>query len=90
MKNFFFLFVLGCYSLGINAQNNSDKEPFLTKLFSKETIKNVQVKTFGGSISVSGVNSSDARIEVYVQKNNFRFNSLSKEEIKKNSMKSMS
>ena len=83
MKKFFFVFALACYSLGINAQNNSDKEPFLTKPLQKETIKNVQVTTSGGSISVSGVNSSEARIEVYVQQNNSRLNTLSKEEIQK-------
>ena len=83
MKKYFFLFVLSCNSLGINAQNNQDKEPYSTKPLSKETIKNVEVKTSGGSISVSGVNAAGARIEVYVEQNNFRFSALSKEEIKK-------
>lgn len=83
MKKYFFLFALAGYSVAINAQNNQDKEPYSTKSLSKETIKNVQVKTSGGSISVSGVNSSEARIEVYVQQNNYRFNSLTKDEIQK-------
>jgi len=83
MKKIIFLFMLVCYSLCIHAQNNSDKEPYLTKSLSKETIKDVQVKTSGGSISVSGVNSSEARIEVYVQLNNYKSNPLSKEEIQK-------
>ena len=83
MKKIIFLFVLGSYSLCIHAQNNSDKEPYLTKSLSKETIKDVQVKTLGGSISVSGVNSSEAKIEVYVQPNNYKSNPLSKAEIQK-------
>ena len=83
MKKYFFLFVLGCYSLGINAHNNQDKEPYSTRSLSKENIKKVEVRTSGGSISVSGVNSSEARIEVYVQQNNYRVNSVTKDEIQK-------
>ena len=62
------------------AQFNSNKEPLIVKSLANETIKNVQVKTSGGSIAVSGVSAGDARIEVYVSPNNNR-NNLTKEEI---------
>ena len=83
MKKYFFVFALACYSLEMNAQNNQDKEPYSTKSLAKESIKNVQVKTSGGSISVSGGNSSEARIEMYVQQNNYKSNPMTKEEIQK-------
>lgn len=70
----FFLFFIGAYC----AMAQTDKEPYLVKSLSKEAIKEVEAKTSGGSISVTG--ASDARIEVYVSANNDR--TLSKEEIK--------
>ncbi len=82
MKKYFFLLLLTGYSAILNAQN-SDKEPYLTKVLSKENIKTVMVQTLGGNISVTGGSSSEARIEVFVDANNIRDNFLSKEEIKK-------
>ena len=81
MKRYFFFlsFVLSGFIL--NAQNQYEKEPFLTKSLTSETVKNVEVQTSGGSISVAGV-SSNPRIEVYVSPNNSRDN-LSKDEIQK-------
>lgn len=58
----------------------TEKTPYLTKSLSGESVKNVQVETSGGSISVAG-GASDARIEVYVTPNNGKDN-LSKEEIR--------
>ena len=52
----------------------------MTKSLSNESVKNVEVTTSGGSISVSGVNASDARIEVFISSNNGK-NDLSKTEI---------
>jgi len=77
----YFLFLLILQTGLVNAQSNSEKEPYLTKSLTSESIKNVEAQTSGGSISVSGV-SSNTRIEVYVSPGNGKDN-LSKDEIKK-------
>lgn len=61
------------------AKAQTDKEPYLVKQLSNESIREVEARTSGGSISVSG-GTSNARIEVYVTGNNGK--ALSKEEIK--------
>src|ERR1700745_955582 len=58
----------------------SSKDLYLTKSLSGEAIQNVEASTVGGSISVSGGNSADARIVVYVRDN--RDATLTKEEMK--------
>ncbi|MBA4053997.1 MAG: hypothetical protein C0490_04730 [Marivirga sp.] len=68
-------------SIAVQAQFDADKDPYLTKSLSAESIKDVYARTSGGGITVSGGSSTDARIEVYVQPNNNR-GDLSKEEIK--------
>ena len=60
-----------------------DKDPYLSKSLANETVKRVTAETSGGSVSVIGVNTSEARIEVYVTPSNGNANSLSKEEIQK-------
>jgi hypothetical protein len=80
MKKYFLLFLLSALQLSIMAQFNSEKEPLMTKPLSNESIKDVEVQTSGGSISVTGVAASEARIEVYVSPNNNR-NNLSKADI---------
>jgi hypothetical protein len=80
MKKYFLFFLLAALQLSLMAQFKSDKEPLITKSLSNESVKNVEVQTSGGSISVSGVAASEARIEVYVSPNNNK-NDLSKEEI---------
>ncbi len=73
------LFGLG---LTVNAQIKAGQEPYLTKSFGNEAIKNVEVKTSGGGIAVTGGNNTDARVEVYVNRNNNRSGeNLTKEEI---------
>ena len=79
MKKYFLFFLLAA-QLSVMGQFKADKDPLITKSLSSESIKNVEVRTSGGSIAVSGVNASEARIEVYVSSNNNR-NDLSKEEI---------
>src|SRR6187401_860375 len=66
-------------TVAVSAQ--SDKDPYLTKSLSKESIKDVYARTSGGGITVSGVSDGEARIEVYIKGNNG--NDLSKDEIKK-------
>jgi hypothetical protein len=82
MKKYLLFLLLVSLQLLIKAQFKADKEPFMTKSLSNESVKNVEVQTSGGSISVSGVAASEARIEVYVSPNNNK-NDLSKEEIQK-------
>ena len=80
MKKYFLIFLLAALQLSIKAQDKWNKEPYMTKPLSNESIKDIEAQTSGGSISVSGVNVSEAKIEVYVSANNNR-NELSKEEI---------
>jgi hypothetical protein len=81
MKKFLFLvafFSQVCFAV---AQNKFDKEPYLTKSLSAESIKSIEARTSGGSISVAGGSTSDARIEVYVSPSNSS-SSMTKEELK--------
>lgn len=81
MKQFLFLLVIVFQVCFAAAQNKWDKEPYLTKSLSNESIKSVEAKTSGGSISVTGGSTSDARIEVYVSPSNSS-SSITKEELK--------
>jgi DUF4097 and DUF4098 domain-containing protein YvlB len=82
MKKYFFLFLLANICLAVNAQTRSDKEPYLTKSLSGESVSNVVAETSGGNISVSGVTASDSRVEVFVSQNNYKLKSLSADELK--------
>lgn len=75
ISNLLFAFLL---LICIQAQCQ-DKEPFITKSFSSEAIKEVYARTSGGSISITG-GDGQARVEVFIQGNNGR--SLSSSEIK--------
>lgn len=81
MKKCILLFMMTSSVFLLQAQ--SKDEPYQTKSLSNESIKNVKVETSGGSISVNGVNESEARIEVYIRASNGREIFLSKEEIQK-------
>ena len=72
MKKYLLFSLLSALQLSALAQFNSEKEPFMTKSLSKESIKDVYVQTSGGSISVSGAAVSDARIEVFVSRTTIR------------------
>lgn len=72
--------LLASLQFSVMAQSRNEKEPFITKSLSNESIKDVEVRTSGGNISVTGVNPSEARVEVYISGNNNK-NDLSKEEI---------
>lgn len=64
-------------------QNKSDKEPYMTKSLSGESVKSTEVQTSGGSISVTGVSAAaETKVEVYINGNNGK-NEISKEEIVK-------
>src|SRR6476661_5802931 len=77
MKKYLLFFLLAALQFSVKAQK-SDK-PFMTKSLSNESIKDVEVETSGGSISVSGVAATEARVEVYITSNNNK--ELTKEEI---------
>jgi len=81
-KTVFALLLMIACSVVVNAQFNADKEPLIVKSLSSESIKKVVAETSGGSINVSGVNQSEAKIEVYVRPNG-RDDRFSKEEIQK-------
>jgi hypothetical protein len=78
MKKYGLFFLLAVQNCLVMAQK---EEPYMTKSLSNESIKNVIVQTSGGSISVTGVAASEARVEVYVYPNNNNRTNLSKEEI---------
>lgn len=82
MKKYFFLLLFANICLAVNAQTKSEKEPYLTKSLSGESVSSVMVETSGGNISVSGVEPSDSRVEVFVSGNNNRLKSLSVDELK--------
>lgn len=79
MKKYLLLLSVIGLSTALKAQ---DKEPYLTQSLSKETIKQVNVETSGGSIMVTEASAAESRIEMYVSPNN-NVTGLSKEEIKK-------
>ncbi|PSR55139.1 hypothetical protein AHMF7605_17320 [Adhaeribacter arboris] len=81
MKIYLALLLFGL-GFTVNAQIKTGQEPYLTKSLAKESIKEVEVKTSGGSIAVTGGNAADARVEVFVNSNRERSGqTLSKEEI---------
>ncbi|QJD95692.1 DUF4097 domain-containing protein [Mucilaginibacter robiniae] len=80
MKKFILIAFMACNSLATLAQNHWSEVPYLTQSLSDKAIKEVLVSTEGGSIQVSGVEPSQARIEVYVVPNNNQ--DLTQEELK--------
>ena len=69
MKKIVLFLLLANICLAINAQNRSSKEPYLTRSLSGQSIKNVTAETSGGNITVTAMNSSEARVEVFVSQN---------------------
>jgi DUF4097 and DUF4098 domain-containing protein YvlB len=58
-----------------------DQKPYETKSLSGQSIKNIELQTSGGSLSVSASSSTEARLEIYIRGNNGK-DDLSREEIK--------
>ena len=79
MKNLCILLLLAQSSMLV-AKGSDEKNLYLTKSLSKESIKSVVVKTSAGSISVSGAPTAEWRVEVYVTPSNSN-SSLTKAEI---------
>jgi DUF4097 and DUF4098 domain-containing protein YvlB len=82
MKRILFSLACGLQVLTAVAQSG-DESPFVTKSFSRESVKQLEARTSGGNISVAGEASGDAKVEVYVHGNNGWGHGLSKEEIQK-------
>ena len=78
MKKTLLLLLLLIPALLIMAQDK--KNLYMTKTLSSDAIKNVEMQTSGGSLSVDAVTGSEARLEVYISGNNNK--DLSNEEIK--------
>lgn len=83
MKKYALLFLLVVSGVAVSAQSSHDGILYLNKSLSADAIQQVEANTSGGGIQVTGVNASDARIEVYVSGNNHRFSGLTKEAIQK-------
>jgi hypothetical protein len=77
-----FSFLLIATSLLTNAQNSDKGLLYLNKPLSSDAINQVDAKTSGGGIQVTGVSPSEARIEVYVNGNG-RHNNYTKAEVDK-------
>ena len=82
MKKVVFSLLISLSFSVLYAQEKNGQTPYMTKSLSAAAINNVEVKTSGGSISVTGVNPSEARVEVYIVGNN-NSNNLTREEIQK-------
>ncbi|MDR3693661.1 DUF4097 family beta strand repeat-containing protein [Mucilaginibacter sp.] len=80
MKTYLLLLFIACQSFVAFGQD-WNKAPYETKSLANDGIKNVYVKTSGGSITVSGAPGEAPRVEIYVHGNNN--SDLTKEEIKK-------
>ena len=79
-----FLMLLATYTIGSVTAQNQKNEPFSTKSLASESIKDVEVETSGGNISVESTSADKSRIDVFVWPSNGRNRaSLSKEEIQK-------
>lgn len=67
--------------IAANAQSGDD-QPYVTKNFTNASLKELQVETSGGSISVAGGQSGGFKVEMYVKGNGWNGNKeLSKAEI---------
>jgi DUF4097 and DUF4098 domain-containing protein YvlB len=75
-------FLLIVSGILVQAQDSQKGLLYLNKPLSAESINQVEARTSGGGIEVTGVNPSEARIEVYVSENRHR-NSYSEGEIQK-------
>jgi hypothetical protein len=79
MKKLLSLFLLGL-SISTVSLAKDIETPYLVKTYKSSEIKNLNVHTSGGGISVTGGAGDEARVEVYVRGNNGGSN-LSKDEV---------
>lgn len=75
-------FVLSALTFISACAQNDDDKPYVTKNFNGSSLKELQVETSGGSISVQGGQSDGFKVEMYVRSNGWNGNKeLTKEEI---------
>ncbi|HVS96264.1 MAG TPA: DUF4097 family beta strand repeat-containing protein [Puia sp.] len=65
MKKLSLLLIGGLAALTAGAQYPG-QQPFMTKTFPRAAVKDLDIRTSGGNISVQGEASGDARVEVFV------------------------
>lgn len=59
---------------------DNELKPYVTRTFTDANLSEVNVETSGGSIAVTGGQSSEVKVEMYVRPNNWNGKELSKEE----------
>jgi hypothetical protein len=75
-------FALTALSLMSACAQSDDDKPYVTKNFNNASLKELQVETSGGSISVLGGQANGFKVEMYVRGNGWNGNKdLTKEEI---------
>ena len=80
MKKLLSLLILGLSTVSISFAQ--DKEtPYLVKTYQSSEVQNLNVRTSGGGITVTGQPGNETRVEVYIRPNNWNGSSLSKAEI---------
>lgn len=82
MKKYLGFLLIASLTASLQVMAQTKENPFLTKSLKGETVKNVRVQTSGGSISVEGITSGEARLEMFVRSND-RHDNFTKEEIQK-------
>lgn len=82
MKKVLLALILASAFYSVNAQSNSQDNPYITKSLKDEHFGKIDAETSHGNISVSVVAAAEARIEVYIYSNNGN-EQLNKAEIKK-------
>jgi len=80
MKKYLMIILVSCIGSSLTAQKS---ELYLTKSLSGQDIKNVEVQTSGGNISVESVAAAQTRIEVFARPSNMKNSDATKEEIQK-------
>ncbi len=83
MKKTILALLISCAVGSVLAQNDDRQTPYLTKSLPGESVKQVDVETSGGNISVESVAAGQTRVEVFIWGNNGRKNALSKDEIQR-------
>jgi DUF4097 and DUF4098 domain-containing protein YvlB len=82
MKKYLILSAIALTLMATKARSQEVKTPYLTKSFSSANINSVVSETSGGNISVTAVNPSESRVEVFVTQNGKWSNKLSDNELK--------
>lgn len=80
MKKLLSLLTLGLSIISISYAQDKDT-PYFVKTYQSSEIQNLNVRTSGGGITVTGQAGNEARVEIYVRPNNWNGSSISKAEI---------